>query len=252
MEPIRPARTTDITFLSALKRLTTYVADAALNVNETEVFATIPLYRGTTKVGDIRGRLAKNANNELGYLLTYDPEAHSLTGNITISARLDLSFTPTDAQDPVDSHFFKVADMPMPATQIAGNVRNVSPLNWSLTGNVSGYAFTTSSGGGLAPNGRLNEPGGLALGVLGYKAALERGGVLLVHGFAPVGPSPSSGTTETVTLKDPGSSGIPWVSVAFQRLTGGGAYTRIFVGAIDTKSSGFAAGTTLVVYQVRF
>ena len=94
------ARVTDITFLRALKALTTYVADAALNAGETEVFATVPLYRGTTKVGDIRGRLAKNANNELGYLLTYDPEAHSLTGNITISATLDLSFSPSDAPPP--------------------------------------------------------------------------------------------------------------------------------------------------------
>ena len=134
----------------------------------------------------------------------------------------------------------------MPAAQIAANNDRDPSLVWDLTGNATGYNYTTS------PAWRLVEPGGLPLGVMGYKAALVRGGVVLVHAFVPVGPSPSEGTSETATLKDPQSSGTPNVAVAFQRLTGGSAYTRVFLDSIDTKSQGFNAGTTLIIYQVRF
>ena len=58
--------------------------------------AAASIYDGTSELGVLRLYLARNASNELGYLLDYDP-AKSQDGAahpITITARLAVSYQP--------------------------------------------------------------------------------------------------------------------------------------------------------------
>ena len=240
------ARISGDTFASVVAAKDAFNISGGVGVGEAEEIARQPVMWVGNKEGDIILYLVRTSANVLGYVLAYKQSSSLRSTNFSVSASLSLSFTPHDVGQvtAVDSHFFKVAEMPMPTGTNFTNRRGVG-LDWNITGNATGHAYTTNG------SWLLQEPGGLPLNVLGYKATLERAGNLLVHGFAPIGPSPSGGTSETVSLKDAATSGFPIVAVAWQRLPSGSAYTRIFISSINSGRNGFPSGTTLVIYQVR-
>ena len=172
-------------------------------------------------------------------------------GAMSLLLQMDHNHPSSAPTEALDRHFYKVAEMPMPTTAVTN--RQDPSLGWDTTGNVSGDTYVATGAQNNPPRGNylLLEPGRLGLEVLGYKVALERDGVLLVQGFAPLGPPRSTGTAVVIALKDVAGSGIPLVTVGWMRLSTGSAYTRIYLDSIDSKN-GFPAGTKLVLYQVRF
>ena len=61
------------------------------------ILAQASLYNGTTVAGTVILRLGRNAANQVGIFLEYDGAGAAASGNCSIAARLELSFTPSDA-----------------------------------------------------------------------------------------------------------------------------------------------------------
>ena len=94
------ARAQDAVFISALSALQTLDVSGGIAANESVKVDTIPLYVSTTKVGDIVLHIGKNANNEVGYLLTYTAVAsHGQTGNCAMNAVLRVGYLPGEASE---------------------------------------------------------------------------------------------------------------------------------------------------------
>ena len=81
--------------VGAIKRQPAYTTASARRVNGVAV-AAAPIYDGTTELGVLRLYLARNASNELGYLLAYAPAKYQdgTAHRIIVTARLAVSYQP--------------------------------------------------------------------------------------------------------------------------------------------------------------
>ena len=129
----------------------TYVRGGA--IEGVEIGSRVNLYDDTDRLGVLAFYLAKNANNELGYLFDYS--GAGVAGlDVPLGASMEVSFSPTDAPAAATSSTGHVgpliAKLAIPAGPLAADARPNAA--WVVQSGVPGFDVTGRS------NGELNVP----------------------------------------------------------------------------------------------
>ena len=103
-------RVSDFTFVSNVRES----ADWSNTRLEGVLFATVPIYAGASKQGDLRFYLAHDASNVLGYYWHWEAAAGSFT--ITVSATLELAYFHNDSGGSSPRSFLESRFRPLPWT----------------------------------------------------------------------------------------------------------------------------------------
>ena len=92
-DPLLEATFSGLTFATSLRASTAYAGNAD---NGIQIGAAVPVRNGSATLGNLSLYLAKDGNNQLGYYLTYDHLAGSITFTLSMP-ELEIGFIHSDA-----------------------------------------------------------------------------------------------------------------------------------------------------------
>ena len=238
-----------IVFASDVSKLGTYVHGG---IETLEVGSSADLYAGINKLGPLSFYLAKNANNELGYLLRYGGGG-TVGASLNLGATMEVSFSPTDAPAATSStgHVGPlIAKLTIPAGTLAANANPGAA--WVVQSGVpTGFDVTDRS------NGQLNVPRTLPDTMAGVVVRTKVGTTTVSQVFLPWVPihkdvawsariGPALFATNVFQLLVSDDSTVRTVKLVLQREWGGTAKDRLEVVG---NAERIKAGTTIELFQ---
>ena len=174
---------TAVVFASDVYKLDTFVERGNQRV---EIDSSVDLYEdATTKLGALSFYLAKSSENELGYLLDY-LGGGTVAADVTLSAAMEVVFSPTDALTDATSSSGHVgpliATLTIPSTGTGRLAAHARPdATWALASGPPTRGFSAAAGN----NGRLNVPRVLPDTMAGVVVRTKVNGTTVSQVFLP-------------------------------------------------------------------